>query len=100
MNDHKAKVLKFVGYAVLAYAVLTTRVVEIHPTAEPASRYVIGTNFWAFYPFDSAAAYCERNVGSDRSLNPINCTSWVSDGVAAKWLTFTIYRGEPVSAAF
>lgn len=98
MDDIKTKALKVLGWVILAYAVLTTRVVAIQPTSEPA-RYIIGTNFWAFYPLDSAAAYCDRNA-ADTKLAPIDCTQWVSDGVAAKWLILTIFRDEPVSAAF
>jgi hypothetical protein len=99
MNDITKNALKVAGAVLLAYGVLTTRVVGIHPTGSPP-QYIIGTNFWSFYPFDSAAAYCERNRPNNQRLAPEDCVEWVSDGVAAKWLIVTISSYDPPATVF
>lgn len=85
MDDNVKKIVKVAGYLLLAYVVITARVVSIAATDGHNSRTVIGTNFWSFYPLDSASSYCDRNQGTDMSLGN-ECTDQVSKQVAKKWL--------------
>lgn len=86
MDDNTKKIVKWVGCVVLAYLVITTRVISIAETEGHNSRIVVGTNFWRFYPVDSVANYCDRNAGGDMSIG-LECVEQISKKIAAdKWL--------------